>query len=369
MLLMSHPTPMSESGGYWTTSWYDANGKRRWRRFGPVARISRRDASAAYSAWLLKWSAKRSALAGSPMTIADLLDAYDAHAKDYYRRKDGTPTGEAANLIDATWDLRAMFGTTQAEAFGPARLKQVRDRMAESLAWTTCNARVNRIRRVFRWAVAEERLPGAVLVALEAVPPFKGGRGQAKEPEARHTPSDADVKAAIAKMPRPVAAMMNLMPLTGARPSELAVMRPCDVTRNGTVWTYKPSTHKTAIYGKNRVIHIGPRAQAVLMPFLNRPPQAYCFNPREVADSVAGKLVKNHYDRRAIYQAVVRACERAEVTPWSPYALRHYAATVIRQRFGEETARVVLGHSRLDTTRLYGSADADRAREAIERVG
>lgn len=45
------------------------------------------------------------------------------------------------------------------------------------------------------------------------------------------------------------------------------------------------------------------------------------------------------------------------------------AATRIRERFGLETARDVLGHSSLSTTLIYAAENARRAAEAIRLIG
>src|SRR3546814_10186803 len=49
----------------------------------------------------------------------------------------------------------------------------------------------------------------------------------------------------------------------------------------GKLWTYKPSQHKTAWHGHERVIYLGPRAQDVLRPFLKKDLQAFIFQPAE----------------------------------------------------------------------------------------
>ena len=46
---------------------------------------------------------------------------------------------------------------------------------------------------------------------------------------------------------------------------------------------------------------------------------------------------------------------------WYPHQLRHSAATRIRQRFGIEAARTVLGHSDIDTSEIYAERDQDLA--------
>jgi len=59
------------------------------------------------------------------------------------------------------------------------------------------------------------------------------------------------------------------------------MMRPCDLDRSEEVWAYRPSSHKTEHHGLQRVIFIGPKAQAILLSYLLRDAQAYCFCPRE----------------------------------------------------------------------------------------
>jgi hypothetical protein len=67
--------------------------------------------------------------------------------------------------------------------FGSLALRAVRDEMVRSsLARTTINARVNRIRRVFRWATSLEMIPVAVVEGLATVAGLQRGRTSAPEP-------------------------------------------------------------------------------------------------------------------------------------------------------------------------------------------
>src|SRR5207237_78962 len=60
---------------------------------------------------------------------------------------------------------------------------------------------------------------------------------------------------------------------------------PVDLDAAG-VWVYVPAEgHKTEYKGGVRWLVFGPRARAVLAPWLDRDPAAYCFDPREaIAD-------------------------------------------------------------------------------------
>ncbi len=78
-----------------------------------------------------------------------------------------------------------------------------------------------------------------------------------------------------------VANMVRLQQLTGMRPNEVCIVRPCDVDRSTEVWSYRPTSHKTEHHGRDRVIFIGPQGQAILRPYLLRAGEAHCFSPLE----------------------------------------------------------------------------------------
>ena len=54
---------------------------------------------------------------------------------------------------------------------------------------------------------------------------------------------------------------------------------------------------------------------------------------------------------------------------WSPNQLRHSRATVIRERFGLEAARTVLGHSSVSTTEVYAERDFATAANIMAEIG
>ena len=66
-----------------------------------------------------------------------------------------------------------------------------------------------------------------------------------------------------------VAAMIRLQLLTGMRPGELLLMRPCDIDRGGPIWIFRPARHKHEHQGGQRVIDLGPKAQDLLRTVLS----------------------------------------------------------------------------------------------------
>ena len=71
--------------------------------------------------------------------------------------------------------------------------------------------------------------------------------------------SEEHYQAALPRLPNIVHAMVQFQRLTGCRPQEACLVRPCDVDRSGEVWCYQPATHKTEHQGRRRRVYIGPK--------------------------------------------------------------------------------------------------------------
>jgi integrase len=215
-------------------------------------------------------------------TIGDLIQWYKDFADGYYRNADGKLTGEEDNIRLAGLPLEKHAADLPCEAFGPLKLKEIRDRLIESgLSRGVINQRINTIRRMFKWAASEELIPLYVYQALKTVDGLKRGRSKAKETEPTRPANEANVRAVLPHALPTVAAMIELQLLTGMRSGEMTIMRPCDLETSGKIWYYRPKTHKTAYRGHERVVALGPNAQRVLGPFLKRKLDEYCFSPIE----------------------------------------------------------------------------------------
>ena len=362
---------------------------------------------------------KRPVHAAGP-TVNELILAYWQHAEKHYGGADRRPTQELENMRNALRPLHKLYGSTPVADFGPLALRTIQQSLARSnLCRTTINARVNRIRRVFKWAVGVEMVLPSVLQALQAVPGLQKGRTDAREPEEIKPVLIERVETTLLHLNPVVAAMVRIQLLTGCRAKEVMNMRGCDLTPGEPNWEYRPALHKTAWRGKDRVIVLGPRAQEIVKRFLKPDPQAYLFDPREVVSAhhaertqkraskptpseIAkrcktrpGRFHADHYDRRTYRQAIVRACDRAFPHPllsglkladlttdqrreledwrrkhrWSPLQLRHAAATLIRARYGLEASQVVLGHVKADVTQIYAARDLAKAHSVMAEIG
>lgn len=363
---MSVPTRLKATSGTWLTSWYDEGGKRRFKRFGNTSKVKQADATNAYAAWLRTWHTDESVRHpdGLGFTVTDLVQRHMTWAEGYYRRRDGKPTGAAGQLDHATRKLAELCGTMNPNAITPRVLREVRDAMiADGLARNTINDRIRKVRGMFKWAVAEDLVDPSVWHGLQTLAPLKPGRSAATETDAVKPAPERGINTVLPLVPEPVAAMIRLQLLTGMRPGEVRIMRAIDLEMTGPVWRYRPEFHKTEHHGRLRIVHLGPQAQEVIRPFLVRDTIAYLFR----STHHAAKLP--HYSKDAYGRAITRACERSGVPGWSPGQLRHNYGTMIRKRYGLETASVLCGHAKVETTQIYAEADLAKAESVAREVG
>ncbi len=334
-------------------------------------------------------------------TVADVIARYLEFAEGYYCRPDGSPSREVANLRDAVRAVLACYGSLEVGEFGLRQLKQVRQQLIErGLARRTINDRINRTLRVFAWAAEEELCAPEMPSNLKTLRALPRGRSQAKESKRVVPVTREQFEAALEHVTRPVAGVLQLMWHTGMRPGEACSLRPADLDQQGRVWFYRPLSHKTEIYGKERSIAIGPMGQAVLRLFLDRVPRPVpdspLFCPREAMQEVRhlrrqnrktplwashqeaqqrkrkaqpAKEPKEAYTPNSLLGAVKRACKAADIPHWTPNQIRHAAATRIRKEIGLEAARAVLGHSSAQVTQIYAELDRQLAERTMEQLG
>lgn len=298
-------------------------------------------------------------------TIYELAAAYFRFAKGYYV-KNGRRTDEVYAIKSMVEKLTEVYGSLPIKEFTPKKLDAFRTHVIDVWARKNLNKQVGRVVRMFAWGVAEELVDAGTVAALRELPPLKKGRTKARETTEVKPVSDDDIESAIAELSPIVADMVRIHRLLGCRPSELCGIRPCDIDRRGDVWVYIPEEHKNEHQGKERPIFIGPRAQSVLMKYLLRPEDSYCFSPQEAPKARCNALHK--YTKDSYGRAVRRACKRAGVM-WSPNQLRHAVGTNVREQFGLEAAQVVLGHSSADITQVYAERNAKLAREVAAKIG
>jgi integrase len=315
------------------------------------------------------------------LRVGELVLLFLEFAKGHYR-KHGEPTSELGWIESACRYLMPDRGLRVAD-FGPRRLKSARERMvAAGLSRPGINSRVIRIKRMFRWAVAEELIPPAKLVALEALAPLEKGRSAARETKDVGPVPDEHVELVLPYLSDPLRRAVEILRLTGARSDEVLSMRVGDIDVSGEVWCYRPRRHKTEHLGHVRQVLIGPKGQEVLRPLLVDDPDAFVFRPIEGRRDRVGKGPNppgERYNRHAIRTAVRRACQKVNlareaagldpVPLWHPHQLRHAAADRFQREAGLVAAQATLGHARVDSTEGYVTPDLTAARTLIAEIG
>ena len=330
----------------------------------------------------------------SEVTVAEVMAAYLRYAKGYYR-KAGKLTREYGLIVECCGFVKGLYSRSLATDFGPLALKAVRQAMVNAdHSRKHINKNIERVRRMFKWSAAEELISASIPQALAMVAGLRQGRTKAREMAPVAPVDDSTVEATLPHLPPIVADMVRLQRLTGARPAEVCMLRPCDVDRSGEIWLYRPDSHKTEHHGKSRVILVGPKGQVVLLKYLTRDAVTHCFRPidsekkrrsaahkaRTTPLSCGNRPGSNRtrkpkrsagdsYSTASYRRAIHRASDKAKVERWAPNRLRHTAATEVRREFGLEAAQVILGHSQANVTQVYAERDLAKGLAVAKAIG
>jgi hypothetical protein len=138
-------------------------------------------------------------------SVQELCDGFLGHL--HKRHDKQWLKNNLSRVEQALKPLRALFGAEEAAAFSPKRLTSVRDWMIESdkLCRSEINSRVRLIRRAFKWAVAEEKVPPSVAHGIEAVEHLKRGDFGTREGREVRPVDRSTVDATLPHLSKPVA--------------------------------------------------------------------------------------------------------------------------------------------------------------------
>jgi len=126
--------------------------------------------------------------------VAELCNAYRKFAKRYYV-KNGQPTGAIHGIKVVVRMLRESYGPTKAADYGPLALKALQAKMIElGQCRRYFNDNIDRIKRMFRWAVSEQLISPVVYQGLATVAGLRKGRTEAREAPPVRPVADATVE-------------------------------------------------------------------------------------------------------------------------------------------------------------------------------
>ncbi|GAB5403914.1 MAG: site-specific integrase [Aureliella sp.] len=336
--------------------------------------------------------------AGAQLSMAQVLASYIHHAKGYYTPED--PNSKYHDMLRAARKLRPYI-QMPANDFKPQYFKEVRSAMvSEGCSRTYVNQVMGRVLKIIKWAYAEGHVDGDVYHRCKAVEPLRKGFTRAPETEGVKPVEASIVQQTIPHLPPVIQTMVKLHMLLGCRPAELCGMRAGMVDQSEEVWTIRLENHKNAFRGKDRVLYLGPRAQKLIDPLLDRGDEDFLFSPQ---DSERQRLASVHakrstriscgnrpgYNSRtrsskpkkrsrpagdrylptSYARAIKRACAKHGIPHWHPSQIRHTVATAIRRDHGLEAVAVSLGHSEVATSQIYAEKDESLAIKIAREMG
>lgn len=350
------------------------------------------EAKAAYARLLAQMTGPDSPIpavgnVASTKTVADVVaEWWIGPGQDYSQR------GRELKQYQSTFrPLLRLHGPTYADEFGLDQLEEVQRAMASG-SWLTeeerkeltdrgkevnwcrnvVNRRIVRIRTVWRWAEQKKLVPAGAWSALRTLRGLTTNNPRVRNTAKRKAPSAEQVEALAKACPPFVQVMIRLQILSGMRPGEVRVMRPCDIDRGDpALWIFRPYQHKNEWRNYEKLVPLGPACQELLAPLLEHtPPEAWLFPARRgrgiLQEGEYGRQGDKPYSDSGYSHAVARAAVKAGLPGLHGYLMRHHAKQRITRDHGLDVARAVLGQKSISTTDGYGdSLDMDLARKGV----
>jgi integrase len=330
---------------------------------------------------------------GTGLTVGELCSMWLAWIKEKrLPGKDSRDTSIMHGARQASTALRHHWSMLASD-FGPRALYEVQETLVKEpcrpagrrrkdgkkssnkfRTRSTVNDVVGRVRQLFKWAEGRELVREGKIFALQQVAPIMPGQTTARDNDPKRPVPDEVFEATLPHVPTVVADLLRVVRLSGCRTGEACDLRRADINMTGEVWVWIPPSHKTAWRGHQRVIQIGPKAQAILLPYIMKAePDAFLFSPRiavaQRRGRKAGRHIRDSYDTCGVARAITRACERHGITKWSPHQLRHTRLTEVRNQFGIDAAQAVGGHRHIAVTEVYATASQEKAAQAARLTG
>ena len=342
-------------------------------------------------------------------TIADLATTFMRWARDHYIKyhpEDDQirPTGSAEKYFAALKPLVKLYGVEPIRLFTLTKFEIVQTDIDRSGRWcrSGVNECISRIKTVFRWGKRRKIVPADVCLDIVDLPELARGRCHSKDHQTVHSVAREQVEATLPFLSPTVADMVRMQLLTACRPEEIRIMRRCDCRPDPDspgLWRYAPPSEKTEHISKySRVIPLGPEAQKILLvrtcwmsedstEFVFRPvdsmaewrlirrtnrktkPTPSALAATEARRNAPKEVLNAYFTKRAYAKAIERAALKAGVPHWTPYQLRHTAATEIERKYGWLAAQIMLGHRSPDTTKHYIDRDRSVAEDIAREIG
>ena len=301
----------------------------------------------------------------------DLLTAFEKHLNDL----DGSPLTTRGYLADLRQFAR-WFEQTNAEALTvqritPTDVKEYKHFLlsVERRKASTINRRLASLSALTKWA----RRTGQI--QSDPLENIKGVASAERAPKwlDRHQQFklmrtiENDVQLAKSRYPkrwltrRRDASLVLFLLHTGLRLSEAVGLRVDDVKlseRKGSVLV------RNGKGGKQRSVPLNVEARKALQEWLSAGPRGeylWTIVEGDKAEALSG---------RAVQRILQRYAKAAGIEDLTPHVCRHtFAKNLVDNQVGLEMVAALLGHSSLNTTRLYVTPSERDLEQAVERLG
>jgi len=397
---------------YFCTDVYLPNGKRTTVGFGTTDDRTEGEIYAAFGKWLdlfnqqpqkvLSFKGPYEAIEQiinpvQTITVGELLDKYFVYAKKTTRTTSNNKEHRNFHFIKRVQQFLQPYHSWPVSDFGPDELLNVQDTIIEykyvqgkkKKRYTRrgVNDTINWIRKIWKWGMGRQLITAEQVQGFNEVKSLKMGETKARDNPKRVRVTEEDFWKVVNVVNSVVGDMLQLIWYTAMRPYEVCDMRPFDILcDNPQCWLYIPGRdqtpvglHKTTRFERVKVIPLASKCQKLLKLRIKEfDSKKYIFSPKEAMDEFLEKKLANRktplksgnrpgtnrkkhpmfnpgrkYGHHALRNACKRGCERAGVEVFVPYDLRRTMATGTRSILGKEAARVLLGHTKTDTTDIY----------------
>lgn len=373
-------------GEYYNVKVYTPEGKRTQISFGHLDDRPEAEVRAIFAKWLQLYNSDPQTIFSfdnpydavnevinpkKTVTVGELVKAYRERAeRELQNTRQGLESPDLVKIRRAETFL-APYHKWKVTSFGPDQLRKVQKALVihkyphgkKTKRYTRrgINDTVNYVKTIWKWGLGRQLVKVENVQSLGEVKPLSLGQENVHENSRRRRVTEEEFNKVLKTVGPVIGDMLRLVWYTAMRPYEVCAMRPSDILKDDKdCWIYIPGrtespygNHKTTRFERFRVIPLTMESQKVLKPRLrNRNVDDYVFKPEE-ATKVINKKIRQKYDHNSFCRAVKRGCKRAEVDVFVPYDLRRTTATGTRAILGKEAAKVLLGHTKTDTTDIY----------------
>jgi integrase len=210
------------------------------------------EADERYRLFLKEWSVSEPVISrkGS-ITVKSLCVAWLEEVGEIFKNKKNKAGYNAYRMVIRI--LSKTYGHTNANDFKARSLKVLRKELINSGDYSRqyINKLMGYTKSIFYWGAENELVSAETAASLRLVKALKFGETTAYESPDPITVPDETVNKTLPYLTPTIRDMVRIQSLTGARPSEICIMRMCDVSINDNVAVYWPSVHKNTWRGKN----------------------------------------------------------------------------------------------------------------------